>query len=658
MPTLIERPDRTVCRVSFPIGELADGEIFPNASETHDSWSICADWDDPTAPRDGYPRKSQKHKKNENDASWIELNTGGLVHDADRALILQRDDWESVRIGATFQSLDETVGTTLDDAVAFISRVGIVAAQVTSRRYLLFCIEKREALCLYQRDDDRWTLIDRRDVAGLDAGPVTLVLDVSVGVLRATCAEAGYAFERAWSEPITGQAGFRATGGAKLYSLTCDGVLLSASGIRLSRAPAKERFRVMSTGVLRFGGERTVLASVVPPGHGKSFLLVWSPTEITGLDWNGDVRWRHEGVFLRQYVRLSGDQGRIYAMRAGAWGGEKVTVSGVKEKDAFPDRLEIIDSLTGRQIGGVMLPEDPDVEADIVTWPQADKAVWDIAAERGMGAHGGKIDFVLKRDFWDGWRTIWAYDGNQQLLWRRRTRLPYGHHYAVRIVDLDGDGELEVLAGGTAFRQDGTFWWEHDRGNDLIRTIGGGHYDAVWVTNDAATKQPAHVLLLSGSAGVFVLDRLTGKTVKHMHIGHAQAGVKARLYPRHEAEQCVVVTRWGNPGIITSFDPEGGRLWTIQPDFIGQGCTPVRVSGKKYDLLWTNTTGASQGLYDGTGEFVAHLPEAQVLWSGKSRRKVATLVLASGAHTGKDIMAVQTAGAVHLFKVEQVVAAG
>jgi hypothetical protein len=638
----------------LPIRELPLGDVFPNRTDSHPSWELCPGWDDPVAGRHSVVRAPQKVKCHdpEDDAHWIGFNAGGLNHDADRALILHHEDWLSVQVSAEFESREETVGTTLDDATPRLSRVGLVFAQRTSRHYHLFCVEGRRTLAIYRRADDDWTVLHRQDFHE-PLGRVELSLELKDGRLEASCATLGFSYSAAWEGEPLGKVGYRSLGASLLHALSSRGRLRSESGQARDRGPRLGQFREEFLGTLTLPEGVRVRSTFSMPGQERTVLLCWQAAGLFVQDWEGRVIWRHPGHFLPQCVRFSLDSRKIYALSAPDLSGTKLTPTGKALPAGTPDHLQVLDATTGNLLGRLELPEDPELEDDIVLPRAAHGAEWDIGAERGMASQGGAIDFVLKRDFWDGWRTIWAYDGERKLLWRRRVRLPYGHHYAVRVLDLDGDGELEVLAGGTAFRQDGRLWWEHDRGNDLLRTIGGGHYDAVWVTRDPATGQAARVLLLSGSAGVFALDPLTGETLSHLPIGHAQAAVTARLYPRQEFEQCIVVTRWGNPGILTGLDGEANRLWTIQPDYIGQGCLPVRVKGQAYNLLWVNTSRQSQGIYDGDGEFVAGLPGIQRIWDTCEAKQLRSMVLETSPHSGPDLLAIHVDRELHLFQVIQ-----
>ncbi len=64
----------------------------------------------------------------------------------------------------------------------------------------------------------------------------------------------------------------------------------------------------------------------------------------------------------------------------------------------------------------------------------------------------GKKDLILK----DAYHTIWAFDENLQLLWKKRN--PGGSLLAHRIdtQDLDGDGRYEILIGAAILNSEGS----------------------------------------------------------------------------------------------------------------------------------------------------------------------------------------------------------
>ena len=63
----------------------------------------------------------------------------------------------------------------------------------------------------------------------------------------------------------------------------------------------------------------------------------------------------------------------------------------------------------------------------------------------------------------------------------------------------------------------------------------------------------------------------------------------------------------------------GDRLWTIQPDYIGQGSCPIQWGNLDAKLIWANTTGPVQAFYDGYGRRVKELTELRRLCGDRLR---------------------------------------
>ena len=103
-----------------------------------------------------------------------------------------------------------------------------------------------------------------------------------------------------------------------------------------------------------------------------------------------------------------------------------------------------------------------------------------------------------------------------------------------------------------------------------------------------------------------------------------------RLRADIPSQQILAATRWGNYGILTLFSGRGERMWTIQPDFIGQGSCPVTWGDGDVRLIWANTSGPIQSLYDGYGRRVKVLSELRLLWGDRMRREVGTTVARMG----------------------------
>jgi hypothetical protein len=136
--------------------------------------------------------------------------------------------------------------------------------------------------------------------------------------------------------------------------------------------------------------------------------------------------------------------------------------------------------------------------------------------------------------------------------------------------------------------------------------------------------------LMGGSAGVYVVDGLTGRTRAIHRVGHAQGRFVGKVRADLPGKQVMVVTRWGNYGILTLFSGYGDHLWSIQPDYIGQGSCPVTWGDLDAQLIWMNTSGPVQAFYDGYGRRVKTLPELSKLWGDRMRRDVVTRAVRIG----------------------------
>ena len=101
-------------------------------------------------------------------------------------------------------------------------------------------------------------------------------------------------------------------------------------------------------------------------------------------------------------------------------------------------------------------------------------------------------------------------------------------------------------------------------------------------------------------------------------------------------------------GILTLFSGRGERLWSMQPDYIGQGSCFVTWPGGRPQLIWTNTSGPAQALYDGFGRRVRLLPALWKRWADRMRRNVASEVIRIG-EDGTEYLTLTCDGKVHAF---------
>ena len=147
------------------------------------------------------------------------------------------------------------------------------------------------------------------------------------------------------------------------------------------------------------------------------------------------------------------------------------------------------------------------------------------------------------------------------------------------------------------------------RSADEMRAwLGAGHYDACLLDNFSGDAELDPVALLNGgSAGVYVVDGLTGRTRMVHRVGHAQWLLPCRVRDDLDGRQVLCGTRWGNYGILTLLSGRGERLWSMQPEYVLQGTAPVQWHADGPELIWLNRTRSAFGLYDGHGRQVSRL---------------------------------------------------
>jgi len=313
-----------------------------------------------------------------------------------------------------------------------------------------------------------------------------------------------------------------------------------------------------------------------------------------------------------------GEPRRLYALvgRQSEW--RQQSVRGQSSAIVMPQELAVIAGDTGEVLARQPLPYDPALNV-----PQ----VLDLSVETGCLSRAGLPHGVVLResrgDTQGGGHSLWAYNGDLRLIWRRSVQPPYGHGNAVHLCDLNGDGLSEVLAGGNLLGSDGRLLWRHDRGAELSQMSGAHHYDAALAGRFADDPEVDPIaFLLAGSAGVYVVDARTGATRSVHRVGHAQWGTVCKVRDDLPGRQVLVGTRWGNYGILSLFSGRGERLWAIQPDYILQGSAAVQWPSGGPQHIWINTSLDAFGLYDGNGRLVQRLERLRALWDRRAKWQV------------------------------------
>lgn len=645
------QPGRTIV-ARLPIAELAPGEVGPPLEPAHPSWGVLTGWTDPLADRAAYRVPSGKTRVDWEGRPAIEWEESP---DSEHAIVTGEPTWREYCAECTMQALQAEAGPTNDGWFIREAMAGIVLRVHTSRWFHYFCLQGQRRMVLYRRLDDEWHELAAQDVT-YEGQVVTLRVRLDGDGMRAECTKLGVQFMVTDTALRTGKVGFRALGKCRLFDLR---VSMTPSQQRLNERLAQEALARTArlgasvpdeeqVGEMDVTGRRLLGASDFCAADRND--LLWSTRDaLLATTWGGEELWSVPGrpSHVKVAAEAVGGVRRIYALVGMRSAKERVTVRGTPSRGVVADEIIGINGATGHVEVRVKLPEEPEMEL---------LRNYDVSFETGRLAGEHAIDICVRQwrvDCGGGGRDIWAYDAGLNLLWHQKVDPPYGHHNAVHMIDLNGDGRSEVMAGGTLISADGDVLSVHDSGEEVARIAGAGHYDAVCVGFFAADEERDPVaFLMAGSAGVYVTDPLSGVTRAVHRTGHAQWGLPCTV--RADLPGCQVLhgTRWGNMGIMTLFSGRGERLWTVQPDYIVQGSRPVQWTPDGPQLIWHNTSRGAQGLYDGRAQLVKTLERVRRLWGDRTPMDVNSRVLRPRP-AGPDLLAVELDRRIHLFSARK-----
>jgi hypothetical protein len=569
--------------------------------------------------------------------------------DRERALVAGLPDGRNYRVIAEVKPIDTAAPPHVDRADCSEAMIGIVFRIQTSRCYYHFGIEGKRRAVLYRRADDEWFVMAEQEIE-LPDGFVTLEVDLDGDGIRCRCRELGVDFFRTDTTLREGKAGVRGIGRARVASLriTQTPFQEAQDSIRRQHRLEEERVRgeripdpalVRTLDIKELGG-MPLFADFSSPGR---YDMLIATDRLRAMTVEGEMLWEIP-MALRGIV-LSKDHGEggrlIYGFTGERAVESRTSVLGAKGRAVISDEMCVIRGKGGEVMARAKVP--PLEDAVRITA---------FTTTSGNLSDSGGFDIILRewrRDAGDGGFNLWAYDQELNLLWHARVKTPYGHGHAVQFYDVDGDGRDEVLAGGTLFSSDGRILWVHDLDEEMARISGAHHYDAVAIGSfaDDPSVDPV-AFLLGGSAGVYVVDGRTGRTRMIHRVGHAQGRVIGKVRGDLPGEEVLVACRWGNMGILTLFSGYGDRLWSIQPDYIGQGSCPVTWGNEEEQLIWMNTSGPVQSLYDGYGRRVKDLPELRRLWGNRMRREVSTRVIRMG-NDPTELLCIAVEGKMYIF---------
>jgi hypothetical protein len=608
-----------------------------------------AGWETPLAPWGGFGLDSGFSVVKDGDRPVLEWK----LNNSERAIVAGVSDARDYRVVAEVKPIDLAARPHVDRADCSEAMIGIVFRVQTSRHHYYFGIEGRSRVVLYRRSDDEWYALAQQDIEAPDDF-VTLEVALDGDGIQCKCAELGVGFFCTDTTFREGKAGVRGIGQARLASLKITQtqsqrsrdtgrwrVKMEEEMLRGAEVPDPVLVRTLD---LKDLGGHPQFADFAQPD--RYDMLFSSKERLWATTLEGEKLWELPiGVRGVVFSSVHTDHGRLIY----GFAGERVIrdrrgITGAMGRAVVSDEMCVVRGSDGELVARAKIP--PLEDAVQIT-------AFTTTSGRLSGPEG--LDVVLREwrtDVGNGGFNLWAYDKDLNLLWKDRVKTPYGHGYAVHFCDVDGDGRDEFLAGGTLYSSDGRVLWTHDLEDEMAKISGAQHYDAVAIGAFAEDESVDPVaFLLGGSAGVYVVDGRTGRTRMVHRVGHAQGRLMGRVRRDLPGQQILVACRWGNMGILNLFSGHGDRLWTIQPDYMGQGSCPVTWGDEDEQLIWMNTTGPVQALYNGHGQRVKDMPELQRLWGKRMRRDVGTVVTRMGGDP-RELICLALDGKIYAFGPE------
>jgi len=523
------------------------------------------------------------------DTMVLEYSPSGGNSLRERALVTGERSWTDYKVRAKVKAMGREASPTADNSVNVLPMVGLVARMEDSRHYYFLALQPPDKLVLYRRSDDKWFVLDERRLEVDPGRYYELALEVVGQRVRGYLEEeetfgvTDYGFCR-------GMAGVRFNVAARVEGLRVE---MTPGGRRRAASLAErerkeleelsERYpKPVLTGKLDLRRYWPFRLEVHPlTGERKAELVLFREEETSLLTPEGKLIWNFKAPLRLSFPTEPYKDGHR----------DLVGISG--------EELVVVDGRDGRILRRRPLPKLEDRET-----------IWRFHTQCPVNLSGGDLAReIIVREGNEG-DTLWALDEELEVLWRATVRPRFGHGWSVGFWDVDGDGREEVLAGGTLLSPDGEVIWVMEGAEEVINWPGGEHVDAVALgdlSGDPEADPVAH--LLCGSAGVYVLDALTGRIREVHRVGHAQGRSAANYRKDLPGLEVLVGCRWGNYGILNLLSGRGERIVRFQPDFVGQGGYPVNWTGDGEELLLLSSSPEAIGLYDGHGRRVVEIPE-------------------------------------------------
>jgi hypothetical protein len=252
---------------------------------------------------------------------------------------------------------------------------------------------------------------------------------------------------------------------------------------------------------------------------------------------------------------------------------------------SVPGSLVVLDGETGKELRRHALPEG--------------LAVDDCISFADLSGVGRPTDIIAKTRY----TKLWAFTADWRVLWSWAPPEGYLTCHHPTVLDIDGDGKDEVLAGYTMLDHDGTPLWTYETTATDLRA---GHLDASDVVH-LAPGEPEDTRIIVTCCGANLIALLDGSGKALWEIGgyHFESPDFGKL--RDDVP---------GPQFVVDIDhvPYGQyRLWLIGPDGTQLG-TFVTGYGRHHRLVDWNGDGLDEllitnarAIYDGHGSCVARL---------------------------------------------------
>jgi len=578
----------------------------------------------------------------------------------DRMLVAGDSHWSDVRVRAVVTPL------TFDGCGPGGGICGLIARYRDPRNFLALVLDRDFHVKLLQKRDGQWILLDARPLEFCLGQSLTLTLTLQGPRVHGTAgpytgAAHLYAYMAGAAVPIgieawgdtpkggkplalpeqpascaafNGCVGFIADVPARCGTLTVEATAEEADALEARAAartahvarakakvpPVKLLTRVALQGLV--SGPNVRVADVNGDGKPELILAQHSPkiaaqtsmsrlTCLTVMDLSGKILWQ-AGV-PDPDAPLYGEDLPVEVFDL-YHDGHGVIVC------AFGYDIQIRDGKTGRVLNSAQTP-------DLTHWPISGE-YRDTAYSRKFGderenlniarlasakilGNGNPDDILVLDDY----HHLVALDGiNLKPLFKHRGN----HGRSVQVLDLDGDGRDEVVAGGVIL--DGS-------GKTISAASFGGFPTASVAVKAQAGEDAGRSWVLAGRDGLALLP-LNGAAIPPLagwNVGFAGWPVERLACAKLRADlPGLQFATWGS-GTLQLFDAGGRRLWTQSIDSNGVALKPVHWPGQDAELLLLSMAPGG-GLINGAGEHVVEAPT-----SGPS------LCCAVSPHFAKDV---------------------